>query len=149
MRYKAAWIALLASSVALSAGCASVPMGSAEDDVRGKTFAARPGKASIYLYRNEALGFAVAMSVSIDGRPAGKTLAETYFVWEVEPGEHKITSYAEDVHAVTLHTQAGESYYVWQEVKVGLWSARSQLQEVDAEVGRQGVIQCKLGRSML
>lgn len=147
MRFKLALA--LAGAVWLAAGCTSIPMGSAEDDVRGKSFTVKPGKANIYLYRHETLGFAVPMSIRIDGRPAGKTLAKTYLVWEVEPGKHTITSHAEDENALTLHTKAGESYYVWQEVKVGLWTARSLLQEVAAETGRMRVAECMLGKSML
>ena len=42
-----------------------------------------------------------------------------------------------------LITVAGKSYYVWQEVKMGMWMARSQLQEVDEQTGRKGVAECK------
>lgn len=149
MRFNTAVSLLLIGPAWLAAGCASIPMGSAEDDVLRKNFTVKPGKANIYLYRHETLGFAVPMSVSVDGRPAGKTLAKTYLVWEVDPGKHTITSYAEDQHALTLHTKPGESYYVWQEVKVGLWTARSLLREVTAEAGRMGVAECMLGKSMI
>ena len=85
-------------------GCASIAMGSIEDDARATNFAVRPDKSSIYGYRNERLGFAAPMSVSIDGRLAGKTLASTFWVWEVDPGEYSIAAPAEDITAETLRT---------------------------------------------
>ncbi len=69
-----------------------------------KNFAVRPEKSSIYVYRNERLGFAAPMSVSINGRLAGKTLASTFWVWEVDPGEYSIAAPAEDITAETLRT---------------------------------------------
>lgn len=39
--------------------------------------------------------------------------------------------------------QAGKNYFVWQEVKMGLWMARSALQTVDEATGRKGVAECK------
>ena len=124
-------------------------MGSPGDDARGKSFVVSPHKAGIYVYRNEALGFAAPMTVRLDGRLAGRTRAHTYLFWEVEPGEHSITSHAEDVASVTLTAEPGKAYFVWQEVKLGLWSARSLLHEVDPAQGRSGVAQCQIGASML
>jgi uncharacterized protein YceK len=39
---------------------------------------------------------------------------------------------------------AGQTYYVWQEVKMGLMSARSALHVVSADVGKAGVRKCDL-----
>ncbi len=132
---------LLAS---LMAGCATVPMASLEADTQAKQFTVEPGKANIYLYRNETFGGAIAMPVALDGRVAGKTAASTYFFWTVEPGPHEITSLTENTASLKIDARAGHNHYVWQEVKMGMWTARSQLHEVDEEVGRKGVAECKL-----
>jgi hypothetical protein len=39
---------------------------------------------------------------------------------------------------------AGKIYYVWQEVKMGMFSARSALHQVDAAKGQKGVEESKL-----
>jgi uncharacterized protein YceK len=138
---------LLAVIALMLSGCASVPMGHAADDARAKTFAPRADKANIYLYRDELLGFAFAMTVALDGRRAGQTVGQSFIQWEVDPGMHEIASYTEDIATVKLNAEAGKSYYVWQEVKIGFWSAQSMLHEVDETTGRRGVIRCRLAKS--
>jgi len=138
---------LLILAAATLDGCGTVPMGSTEEDIRAKSFAVSPEKAVIYVYRAESLGFAVPMTVGLDGREVGQTVGQTYFMWEVDPGPHEITSHAEDIVTVKLNTEPGKYYYVWQEVKIGVWMARSLLHEVDEATGRHGVTECKLGKS--
>jgi hypothetical protein len=67
--------------------------------------------------------------------------------WDVAPGPHEISSMAENTSTLKLSTEAGKAYYVWQEVKMGLWTARSLLQEVDVETGRKGIEECKRAQS--
>lgn len=131
----------------LLTGCASVPMASDAEDGAAKTFAAKPDRANVYVYRNETFGAAIPMTVSINGRVAGQTGPQTYFMWEVEPGLHEVASHAETVSTLQLTTQPGKSYYIWQEVKMGLFMARSLLQQVDEETGRKGVLECKRAQS--
>ena len=140
------FVALLAIMSAL-AGCASVPMSSLKDDVQAKTFTVSKDKSNIYLYRNETFGGAVPMTVTLDGKVAGQTGPLTFFMWEVAPGSHSISSVAENTVTIDLVTEPGKAYFVWQEVKLGLVFARSQLQEVDSETGRAGVNECKLAKS--
>jgi hypothetical protein len=132
----------------LATGCATVPMASMDSDTTAKTFALKKDKSSIYLYRNELISGGVTMTVSLDGRVVGQTGPKTYFLLEVAPGLHEISSVSENVSTLNLNTEAGKSYYVWQEVKMGLWKARSVLQQVDGETGRKGVTECKLAQSI-
>ncbi len=136
------FVAILLTS--LLAGCASVPTASLEADKNAKQFVADPSKANIYLYRNESFGGAIAMPVSLDGKIAGKTGPATYFFWTVEPGVHEITSLTENTARIQVNTRAGNNHYIWQEVKMGMWTARSQLHEVSEGEGRKAVNECKL-----
>ncbi|MEW5967999.1 MAG: DUF2846 domain-containing protein [Pseudomonadota bacterium] len=111
----------------LVSGCASVPMASLDEDAKAKTFAVREGKANIYVYRNESFGGAIPLTVALNGKVAGQTGPQTYFLFEVDPGAHEVSSIAENTSALKLDAAAGKSYYVWQEVKMGVWMARSQL----------------------
>ncbi|MBI4989819.1 MAG: DUF2846 domain-containing protein [Rhodocyclales bacterium] len=140
-------VGLLLAMVVLATGCAAVPMASDEEDRIGKSFAVKPDRANVYVYRNETFGAAIPMTVAINGKVAGQTGPQTYFMWEVEPGAHEISSHAENVTTIQLTAQAGKSYYVWQEVKMGLFMARSLLQQMDEETGRKGVLECKRAQS--
>lgn len=82
------------------------------------------------------------------GRPerqaGGRSAAKTYLMLEVAPGQHTVTSKTENDSSVTVNAAAGRNYFLWQEVKMGLMAARSNLQQVDETTGRAGVQECKL-----
>jgi hypothetical protein len=128
----------------LSTGCASVQMASTEHDTAAKSFATKPDKANLYIYRNESMGAAVKMGVTLDGRTLGDTAAKTYFKVEVTPGEHTLISKAENDSVLSVKAEPGKNYFVWQEVKMGILYARSSLQLVDDSTGKTGVQECKL-----
>jgi hypothetical protein len=135
---------MLVLLISMMAGCASVPMASAEKDAAAKTYAVKPDKANIYIYRNENFGAAIKMPVAVDGRLVGDTASKTYLKVEVTPGNHTVTSKTENDANLNLQTIAGKNYFVWQEVKMGMWAAGSQLQQVDDATGKAGVDECKL-----
>jgi hypothetical protein len=133
----------------LFAGCASVPMGSLEDDIKAKSFIPLAGKASLYIYRNENFGGAIPMTVAVNGKTLGQTAAMTFFRLDVPSGKYNVESHAENVSTLSLDAEAGKNYYIWQEVKMGMWMARSLLQQVSEATGREAVRQCKLIASSL
>jgi hypothetical protein len=119
-------------------------MADATADAQAKQFAAPKEAANLYIYRNETFGTAVKMPVLVDGFAVGDTVAHSYILKQVTPGSHTITSKSENDATLTLSTEAGKNYYVWQEVKMGLLMARSKLSQVSEEEGKQGVIESKL-----
>lgn len=125
-------------------GCASVPMAPMDIDAKAKEFSPEPNKASLYVYRNESFGAAIPMTVSINGKTLGQTAAQTYFRLNIMPGKYTVESYTENVSSLPLSVEAGKNYFVWQEVKMGMWAARSMLQQVDENTGRAGVMESKL-----
>lgn len=125
-------------------GCASVPMSDATQNEALKTFAVPAGKSGIYIYRNESMGGMVTMDVAVDGNPIGQSCAKTFLYKEVAPGKHTITSKAENTDTLTLQTQPGRAYFVWQEVKMEFAAARSKLHLVDDATGKQGVAETSL-----
>lgn len=141
---KKLYAAMLLCGVLLLSGCASVPMASAAADQQAKSFATTAGKSNIYVYRNEYFGAAIRMPVMIDDRMVGETGANTYILATVDPGEHKIVSQSESEARLMLTTEPGRNYFVWQEVKMGMISAGSELHLVDADKGMRGVKECKL-----
>jgi hypothetical protein len=132
----------------MAGGCASVPMASPEQDTAAKSFAVKPGKANIYVYRNESMGAAIKMTLVMDGKLVGSSAAKTYLLLEVDPGNHTLISKTENDSTLSVAAAAGRNYFVWQEVKMGAFSARSALQLVDDAKGKAGVAECKLIQGM-
>ncbi len=130
--------------VLLLSSCASVPMAPMDQDTKAKDFSPVPNKASLYIYRNESFGAAIPMTVSVNGKALGQTAAQTYFRLNLTPGKYNVESHAENVSSLPLTMEAGKNYFVWQEVKMGLWMARSLLQQTDETTGRAGVMESKL-----
>jgi len=133
----------------LVSGCATLaPATTAEVDMHGKSFTVAPGKASIYLYRNDNLS-AAALEVSVNGEDAGATGRATYFLWEVEPGTYEISTGSESSSNARIVVEAGKAYYIWQEVVLDrslflldIVIAGSALHVVDANTGQWGVSEC-------
>lgn len=128
-------------------GCASVPMATPAQDAAAKQFSVPPGQSRIYLYRNETFGGAITLDVTLDGKKMGATAPMTYFMWDVTPGNHTIVSKSENDATLTLNTQAGQAYFVWQEIKLGFLSPRSLLHKVDLTTGKAAVKECKLAKT--
>lgn len=137
-------IYLLFTSLLVLQGCASVAMAPDQEDQRAKQFKPAGGKAGIYVYRNETLGAALKKSVTINGRMAGETAADTYFWFEVKPATYKIVSDNNLDNTITIHAVAGKNYFIWQEMKMGFLVGGTQLSVVDEQTGRNGVLECKL-----
>lgn len=137
-------VAFSAIFVLLLSGCASVPMAPLDHDAKAKDFSPIPDKASLYIYRNESFGAAIPMTVSVNGKALGQTAAQTYFRLNLTPGKYNVESHAENVSSLPITMEAGKNYFVWQEVKMGMWMARSLLQQTDETTGRAGVIESKL-----
>ena len=128
-------------------GCASVNMADVKQDAMAKTFTAPKDNAGIYIYRNESMGAAVKMDVTLDGKLVGQTVANSYFYKEVASGKHVITSKAENTETLEIDAKPGTLYYIWQEVKMGLLYARNKLQLVEESVGKKGVLETRLAES--
>jgi hypothetical protein len=128
----------------LVSGCASVPMGDATRDAELKIFKPKADKAGLYVFRNENFGAAIKMTVLLDGKILGDTAAKTYLYTDLEPGSHRLISKTENDSVLDFTAVAGQLYYVWQEVKMGLFAARSNVQLVDEKTGQAGVLESML-----
>ena len=140
-------IILLSVILSSLVGCASVPMGDAKQDAALKTFKAPADKAGVYIYRNESMGGAVKMDVAVDGKPIGQTAAKTYLYKELTPGKHTVTSSAENTDSVDIDAKPGTLSYIWQEVKMGVLYARTQLHLVSEAEGKKGVLESSLAET--
>lgn len=114
-------------------GCApKMERASTLEEKSSKEFKTNPEKSNIYICRNEVLGAAINMPIVVDGNFIGKSEGSSHFYLTVEPGIHKIQSLTENVQTIFVPTEKNKNYFVWQEVKMGLWAADSSLHSVNA-----------------
>ncbi|MAG65962.1 DUF2846 domain-containing protein [Pseudomonas sp.] len=135
-------------AAAMATGCASINKAPSAMNTEAKQFNTHPDYAQVYVYRNETFGAALSMPVSVDGRQAGTTGPKSFFRFQLEPGQHTISS-QNGASSLLLNTEANRNYFVWQEVKMGLVSGGSKLQVVSEQQGRAGVQQCTMIKSNL
>ena len=127
-------------------GCASINRAPPEQDTAAKKFTQNPETSQVYVYRNETLGAALSMPVTVDGKLAGTTGPKSFFKFDLPAGNHTLTSQGSK-SILDIETQNGELYFIWQEVKMGAFSGGSELQVVDETKGKKGVSACKLIQS--
>ena len=91
---RCAVLAFVAAIGMAVAGCAGVPIADEALDREAKAFAAKPGRAVVYVFRDDEAGEGVPMEVLLDGVLLGRSAPRTFFAFEAEPGRHAITSRA-------------------------------------------------------
>ena len=129
----------------LGLACASVPRASLDRDAAAKRFEAPPpGKANLYVFRDEMYGGNWGATLLLDDRLLGDTTHHTFLLTQVEPGQHRLLSKAENDADLAFTAEAGKNHFVWQEMKMGAFRARATLHVVDEQRGRTGVRACEL-----
>ncbi|MCU1716420.1 DUF2846 domain-containing protein [Pseudomonas sp. 5P_3.1_Bac2] len=128
-------------SLALLAGCASVPMASTEQDQQSKTFSAPPpDQSGLYIFRDSILGAALKKTVKVDGEVIGETASNTYFYRLIKPGQHLLSTESEfSDNSIELYTEPGKNYYVRQSIKLGVFVGGAKLKVVDEAEGQEAV----------
>lgn len=141
---KKAFVYFFVVATLFLAGCASPMRAPPEQDSLAKNFTTANDTASLYIYRNENFGGAVGMLVKVNGIDIGETGAKTFFKLNLKKGSYVISSEAENVSELPLTLVEGVSYFIWQEVKMGIWKARNSLKQVDESTGKSGVLESQL-----
>ena len=141
---------IIAIASVFIAGCASVPMSSAEEDAAKKQFTApSSGKSGLYIYRNSIFGAALKKTILIDGGVIGETAKKTYFFREVHPGKHELATESEfSDNILIVDFKAGVNYFVRQYIRLGAFVGGANLELVSEEVGKKGVLECKLAKEV-
>ena len=145
MKMKMTRLGMAALAASMLAACATVPMAPQDADARAKTFVApSTGEANVYIYRDQTVGSAIKMPLLLDSVSIGDTGPHTYAFRQVQPGNHTITSKAEKDALLQFNAEPGKTYYVHQQVKMGVWAARTGLELVDEATGQQAVKSCNM-----
>jgi hypothetical protein len=129
-------------AVLLLAGCASVPMESAERSTEAKKFIPPTnGNSGVYVYRSGSFGGALKKDIWIDGKCIGESAPNIFFYEEVKGNsEHKLSTESEfSPNDLLLTTSAGKNYFVRQYIKMGAFVGGAGLELVNDEEGKNEV----------
>lgn len=136
---------LLLTVFALSLfSCSTTKLANPGEAQRLQNMAPPDGKALIYFIRPSAVGSVVNMKITCDGRHIGSTTGKRYIYALVEPGKREFVSHAENKDELPLVTEAGQTYFIEQKAKMGIVMARTRLERISEEEGRQKLAKCKL-----
>jgi hypothetical protein len=86
--------------------------------------ASTPGKALVYFMRPSGIGFAINFQIWDSDHFVGLSQAKSYFAYECDAGKHLFMGIAENKLALDADLEAGKTYYVGTNVRVGAWKAR-------------------------
>lgn len=106
-------------------------------------FAAPPNQlAQICVLRPHLLAGAVTFPVRDNGKLVGATRGASYFCYWAQPGQHRVTSEADDVQEANVQTIAGARYYLHQRVKNTFGFVSSPMEWVSETEARTMVETC-------
>jgi hypothetical protein len=131
-------VAAAALAAGLLGGCtpASHSIAPLEQTAQARLFEPVPDQSVIYLLRDFGDIWTGHVQVLLNGREMGSTAPDTYFRWQVAPGEHLIVSATTPPAVLKLKTAPGGVYFVWQDINPGLLRTRSDLRQVDSTTAR-------------
>ena len=133
-------LAALAALAVLATGCASTRQFAAFPD-QSKAIE-NPSKARIYVVRPTNFGSAVGMKVFDGEKLIGKTGPKGYLCWERAPGNVSITGKSENKSTVQFSATAGQTYYLQQHVRFGIFYARNKMSRLHPGEGKEKLQQC-------
>jgi len=141
-------------ALALASGCATVPLADNKLDVEAKYFQPTDQKANVYIFRDQRLGGGLRLAVSVNDKVLGQTAPKTYFFLQLNPGRYVFKAMAENVAQLPLVVEAGQNYFIRQQIDWGTVIADNTLVLVDdaegkAAVREAGLIQTSVSGSQL
>lgn len=90
-----------------------------------------PGKALVLFMRPSSVGFAIASSIydapDEDTRFIGVVRSKQKMAYQAEPGAHRFMVIAENADFMDATLEAGKTYYVLIQPRMGVWKARFSL----------------------
>jgi hypothetical protein len=101
-------------------------------------------KALIYVVRTAIIGYKIHSKLAVDGKWVGVNRGATYFYLTLDAGEHFFCSESENQDYLALKVEAGKTYYLKQQVEMGMWKARTNLTILNEEEGKKAVAKTNL-----
>lgn len=109
-----------------------------------KEFQPLDDKAVIYVFRDSGLISSEFAELEINDQYLGHTTGDTFVKHIVEPGQHTLTSRAENVAKLEIDAEPNSIYFVRQGIYKGEFTARTELSVVDDEAGKLAVKQARM-----
>ena len=105
--------------------------------------------ATIYVLRPSSFGSAIKFGVYQDEKLIGKLGPKSYLAWTVKPDGKELTimSKSENKDMLTINPQAGKTYYIKQKVKMGIAIARTGLEFIEENEGKEILRKLKVPKS--
>lgn len=143
-------LTILALSISVLSGCASVNMADKDASDKAKQFSApSAGNAGVYVYRNSFAGKALKKDIWVNGDCLGESAPDVFFYTQVEGGKkHKIETESEfSPNALEVFMEAGKNYFVRQYIKIGAFVGGADLEEIPEEQGKAAVTKLDMAQS--
>lgn len=116
----------------------------------GKNSSLIKGKATVYIIRNSSIGSLIKMSVECNGMKIGSTKAKQYVYTVLDPGDFTFTSKTpENSGTLNITVEPGNTYYIKQQVKMGIVVARTGLELMNDADGIKALNSCNLSSDNL
>jgi hypothetical protein len=94
-------------------------------------------KALIYVLRPTMMGNKIQTKLAVDGEWKGVNRGDNYFFFSLTPGKHYFCSRAENRSVLVLQVEAGKTYYLQQEIRMGLMKARNNLAVINEDKAKE------------
>ena len=126
----------------------NVPLAPEQADAAAKRFQPQPGKASIYVIREDTFaGQATLFQVSLDGKDQGKLSRGTYLLFTVPPGKHVVDFAGGDAFrgseargTETIYAVEGGIYYLEIRPKSSMMAPPTKIFRIDQQRSRQLIL---------
>lgn len=109
------------------------------DKSKHPTAEAPPDKALIYVVRPTMWGNKVQTKLAVDGKFMGINRGNNYFFFTLDPGQHYFCSQAENKSVLSMKVEAGKTYYLQQQIKMGFMKARTKVVAMNEDEGKEAL----------
>ena len=92
-------------------------------------------KALVRIMRPSGFGYAINFNIWDGEKVIGNSVAKSEFDYLADPGKHVFVAVAENKAFAEADLEAGKTYYLLTQVKMGLWKARVGLIPVNRGSG--------------
>ncbi len=100
-------------------------------------------KALIYVLRPTMMGNKIQTKLAVDGEWKGVNRGDNYFFFTLAPGKHYFCSRSENRSVVVLQVEAGKTYYLQQEIRIGVMKARNNLAVISEDKAKEKLAKLK------
>jgi len=101
------------------------------------TIAPKAGNAVLVIARTTSMAFGVTIENFLDKKLIGQTKGKSYFITDVAPGQHYVMGHAENWSAAKVNFEAGKIYFLNQDIRMGVWMARTGFTPLSANDAAQ------------